>query len=157
MKFSFILTVMLFAISIGSYSVSYASDCEEITQIELGHGGGHNPVHPGPIHPPRPVHPSPHRPGYDHPYPIHHGHHPWPHWNHHWIPRPVYYWDWEHIHWVTCTAEDSSGYLYPVTEDGYFGEFQSRLEQIEDAALDRCYEESHGDEKCWLVGCESGF
>jgi hypothetical protein len=56
---------------------------------------------------------------------------------------------------VTCTSEDSVGNLYPVTEDGYFGaEYEGILDQVEDASLDRCYDESGGDEGCTLVGCD---
>jgi hypothetical protein len=55
---------------------------------------------------------------------------------------------------VTCTAEDSYGNQYPVTEDGYFGEpWQDEVPAVEDAALDRCYEESYGDSSCYLLGC----
>jgi hypothetical protein len=116
-----------------------------------GHGGGG--FHPGPG-----PHPFPHpHPGGGHhwdPYPIHHGYHPWPHWGHPFFPRPVYYWDWNRLREVTCTAQDSAGDLYPVTEDAYTGiEYQSELQSIEDAALDRCYSESNGDEGCTLEGC----
>jgi hypothetical protein len=59
---------------------------------------------------------------------------------------------------VTCTASDDNGDLFPVTEDGYFGyDYQDRLPEIEDAALDRCYDETNGDESCYLVGCEPGY
>jgi len=72
--------------------------------------------------------------------------------------RPIYHWDWYRLHAVTCTAEDSSGDLFPVTEDGYIGNvYQSRLEQIEDAALDRCYDETGGDPGCYLVDCQPGY
>lgn len=55
---------------------------------------------------------------------------------------------------MTCTAEDSVGDLYPVTEDGYVGaEYEGILDQVEDTALDRCYSESGGDEGCTLVDC----
>ncbi len=56
---------------------------------------------------------------------------------------------------VTCTAEDSDGYLYPVTEDGYVGyAYEEHLPEVEDAAMDWCYDETGGDEGCHLVGCE---
>jgi hypothetical protein len=62
------------------------------------------------------------------------------------------------VRWVTCTAEDSYGDLFPVTEDGYFGfEYRERLEQTEDAAIDRCYAETNGDRGCRLLDCESGY
>lgn len=59
---------------------------------------------------------------------------------------------------MTCTAENSSGYQFPVTEDGFFGfGYQARMEQIEDAALDRCYSETNGDQSCVLLGCTPGY
>jgi hypothetical protein len=59
---------------------------------------------------------------------------------------------------VTCTAQDSDGAQYPVTEDGYFGfAYQSEVPSIEDQALDRCYAETDGDGGCFLVGCDPGY
>jgi hypothetical protein len=59
---------------------------------------------------------------------------------------------------VTCTAENSSGYQFTVTEDAYYGwTYQSRIAQIEDAALDRCYAETNGDESCTMIGCTAGY
>lgn len=59
---------------------------------------------------------------------------------------------------VTCTAQDSVGELFPVTEDGYVGvAYEPVLPQIEDAALDRCYAETGGDPGCFLVGCNPGY
>jgi hypothetical protein len=59
---------------------------------------------------------------------------------------------------VTCTAADSEGGLYPVTEDGYGGiEYQEQLPAIEDAAIDRCYNETGGDTGCHLVDCTPGY
>ncbi|MGZ3693159.1 MAG: hypothetical protein ACXWQO_03075 [Bdellovibrionota bacterium] len=59
---------------------------------------------------------------------------------------------------MTCVAADSQGYEYPVTETGYMGiDYQARLMQIEDAAVDRCYEETNGDEGCQLLTCRAGY
>jgi hypothetical protein len=59
---------------------------------------------------------------------------------------------------VTCTAQDSNGEFYPVTEDGYFGwQYQSHMDEIEDAAIDRCYDETNGDTGCHLFSCEAGY
>jgi hypothetical protein len=114
-----------------------------------GHGGGGNPGgHGGPA-----------GPGHGgHPYPVHGGHYPWPHWPHPIFDRPVYGWDWGHLRVVTCTATDDNGDFFPVTEDGYNGfEYQNRLVEIEDAAIDRCYNETNGDESCRLFDCEAGY
>ena len=71
------------------------------------------------------------------PYPIHHGGYPWPHWDHPAFVRPIYYWDWNRLATVTCTAQDSEGELFPVTEDGYVGiGYQPVLPQMGDAAMD---------------------
>jgi hypothetical protein len=92
------------------------------------------------------------------PYPVHGGHYPWPHWPHPGFDRPVYGWDWDHLRVVTCTATNDAGDLFPVTEDGYAGfEYQNRLAEIEDAAIDRCYNETGGDESCRLLDCEAGY
>jgi hypothetical protein len=59
---------------------------------------------------------------------------------------------------VTCTAQDSYGYQYPVTESDYAGyEYQAEVSEIEDQALDRCYSESNGDGSCFLVGCTPDY
>ena len=66
--------------------------------------------------------------------------------------------EWNRVRVVTCTAQNSSGYQFPVTEDAYYGyTYQSRMEQIEDAALNRCYSETNGDESCYLLGCTAGY
>ena len=138
-----------------------------------GHPGpGHppgSPGHPGhppcgPGHPGGPSHPGgPGHPGsgggWDHdPHHCHGGDYPWYHWEHPWFERPFYYWDWYRLHSVTCTAEDSDGDLFPVTEDGYYGTmYQDRLDAIEDAALDWCYEATQGDSGCWLVDCYANY
>jgi hypothetical protein len=123
------------------------------------HGGGFGPgpVHgggfgPGPVHGfPGPIHGDP---GFGHPYPIHGGAYPWPVWNHPFFPRPVYYWNWAGLESVTCTAENAAGEQFPVTNDGYIGDvYQEQLGNIEDAAIDRCYNETGGDTTCHLLDC----
>jgi len=45
-----------------------------------------------------------------------------------------------------------------VTENEYVGiEFQARLPEIEDAALDMCFDETGGNTSCVLVGCTPGY
>jgi len=77
----------------------------------------------------------------------------WAHWEHPDFVRPVYYWNWRIIHSVTCTAEDSYGDQYPVTETAWRGFGLDSMNQIEDAALDRCYSESGQDGTCYLLTC----
>jgi hypothetical protein len=139
-------------------------------------GGGFHPApapmpHPGPVgpgpggfHPPGPIGPGPHPgpfPGPGHaynPYPVHGGVYPWPHWGHPVFERPVFPFEWARLRVVTCTAENSSGYQFPVTEDGFVGfAYQGRMEQVEDAAIDRCYNETNGDQSCVLLGCTPGY
>ena len=79
------------------------------------------------------------------------GHFPWRHIVRR-IIRPVFHWNWGRVNHVACTAEDSRGYEYTVHDYGYYGNYQSRVQATEDAALDKCYAESGGD-NCYLVGC----
>ena len=72
---------------------------------------------------------------------------PWRHWGHPEFVRPVYYWDWALVRSVTCTAEDSYGDQYPVTQSTWGGFGLPDMTTVEDDALDRCYEESGGDQK----------
>ncbi len=81
------------------------------------------------------------------------GSHQWKHWNHPEFSRPAYYWDWNNVHNVTCTAEDSYGDQYPVTEATTPGFGLNNMTQVEDDALDRCASESGGDQTCYLVTC----
>ena len=137
-----------------------------------GHGGYHPPSHGG-YHPPRPgVHPRPGHGGYHpprpgvyprpghiryNPYPIRRGVRPWPRWYHHrrYETYPFY---WATVRAVTCTAADSWGNQYPVTETEYWGyNYQTYLPQIQDAALDRCYYESGGDPSCSIIGCVATY
>ena len=77
----------------------------------------------------------------------------WRHWEHPEFSRPAYYWDWGTIHSVSCTAEDSYGDQYPVTESTWAGFGIGDMTSVEDQALDRCYSESGGDQSCYLATC----
>ena len=77
----------------------------------------------------------------------------WAHWAHPEFARPVYYWDWSVVHSVTCTAEDSYGDQYPVTEGTGPGFGLDNMSNVEDDALDRCYAESGQDGTCYLLTC----
>jgi hypothetical protein len=91
------------------------------------------------------------------PYPIRQGQYPGPAWNHPFFPRPVYGWNWNQVETVTCTAADSYGNQYPVTESDYVGPaYQAQINNIEDAALDMCFNES-GDQGCHFEGCNPGY
>jgi hypothetical protein len=133
-----------------------------------GHDGHTGPGHDRPP-PPRPAPPKfqPHPPGV-HPHGpmvrphavrvmrptvVRRGQVPWRHWEHAEFARPIYYWDWAAIHTVTCTAEDSYGDQYPITEDTSSGFGLVNMTSVEDDALDRCYQESGGDPSCYLATC----
>ncbi len=81
------------------------------------------------------------------------GGHNWGHWAHPGFTRPLYYWDWGVVHTVSCTAEDSYGDQYPVTEATWAGFGLSSMTEVEDNALDRCYQESGQDPSCFLATC----
>jgi hypothetical protein len=111
--------------------------------------------HPGGMHPHGPM-VRPHnvrvlRPAY-----VHYGARQWRHWEHPVFARPHYYWEWSGIHQVTCVAEDSYGDQYPVTEDTWRGFDRANMTDVEDDALDRCYQESGGDTSCYLAGGNPG-
>jgi hypothetical protein len=58
---------------------------------------------------------------------------------------------------VTCTAEDEYGNQYPVTESDFYGvAYEAQMNNIEDAALDMCYQDS-GDPSCAFLGCTPGY
>lgn len=77
----------------------------------------------------------------------------WRHWEHPVFARPTYYWEWQNVHQVTCVAEDSYGDQYPVTEETWRGFTLAHMNDVEDDALDRCYQESGGDPNCYLATC----
>ncbi len=81
------------------------------------------------------------------------GAHHWGHWSHPEFARPLYYWDWSIVHSVSCTAEDSYGDQYPVTESAWAGFGLGNMTEVEDNALDRCYQESGQDPSCYLATC----
>jgi hypothetical protein len=81
------------------------------------------------------------------------GHRTWSHWDHPDFQRPAYYWNWSSVHTVTCTAEDSYGDQYPVTEAAWRGFGLSNMTTVEDDAIDRCYSESGQDSTCALLTC----
>jgi hypothetical protein len=84
---------------------------------------------------------------------VDHGRTGWAHWNHPDFARPTYYWDWQHVHNVTCVAEDSYGDQYPVSEAAAPGFALANMTDVEDDALDRCYSESGQDNTCVLATC----
>jgi hypothetical protein len=77
----------------------------------------------------------------------------WHHWAHAEFSRPVYFWEWAAVRYVTCIAEDSYGDQYPVTEATFSGFGLVNMTGVEDDALDRCAAESGGDESCYLATC----
>jgi hypothetical protein len=128
-----------------------------------GHGGGRPApppraappkfqAHPPGVHPHGPM-VRPHQVRVMRPTVAHYGAHPFRHWEHPEFARPVYYWDWNVIHTVSCTAEDSYGDQYPVTEETFAGFGLAHMTAVEDDALDRCYQESGGDPSCYLATC----
>ena len=84
---------------------------------------------------------------------VDHGHTGWAHWNHPDFARPNYYWSWAGVHNVTCIAEDSYGDQYPVSEAAAPGFGLANMTDVEDDALDRCYNESGQDSTCVLASC----
>jgi hypothetical protein len=84
---------------------------------------------------------------------IAYGGHTWNHWQHPEFARPAYYWDWSLVHTVSCTAEDSYGDQYPVSESAFAGFGLANMTAVEDDALDRCYSESGSDPSCYLLTC----
>jgi hypothetical protein len=147
----------------------------EVHEGHQGHEGhdGHQGHEPGEWHQrqvaPRPAPPrfQPHPPGARprgpmvrqhpvrvmRPIVVRRGERPWRRWEHPEFARPVYYWDWNQIHTVACTAEDSYGDQYPVTETTFAGFGLTNMSYVEDDALDRCYQESGGDPNCFLATC----
>jgi len=113
-----------------------------------GHPPGARPPAPG-------YHPAyhPHAVRVLRPRVMRYGEHPWRRWGHVEFARPVYYWDWGLIRNVSCVAEDSYGDQYPVTESTFGGFGLENMTAVEDDALDRCYQESSGDQSCFLATC----
>jgi hypothetical protein len=113
-----------------------------------GHPPGAHPVNPGwhPAYHPHPVRVL-------RPHVMRYGEHPWRRWGHPEFVRPIYYWDWGVIRSVTCVGEDSYGDQYPVTESTFSNFGLENMTAVEDDALDRCYQESGGDESCHIASC----
>jgi hypothetical protein len=109
-------------------------------------------AHPPGVHPHGPT-VRPHAVRVLKPTTVRYGVHPWHRWTHPEFARPVYYWDWPHIRTISCTAEDSYGDQYPVTESTFRGFGLVNMTVVEDDALDRCYAESGGDQSCYLASC----
>jgi len=79
-------------------------------------------------------------------------------WVHPYFIRPIYGWNWVDVRTVTCVARNSRGQEFPVTaSDGYGVVYRDRLPQIEDMAMDRCYQETGGDTSCALLLCTPGY
>jgi hypothetical protein len=109
-------------------------------------------AHPQGVHPHGPM-VRPHQVRVLRPQVVRYGAHPWHRWEHPAFARPAYYWDWGLVRQVTCVAEDSYGDQYPVTEDTWRGFALHNMGDVEDDALDRCYQESGGDPSCYLATC----
>lgn len=135
------------------------------------HRGGGRPGGGVVVHPTRPGRPNGgYRPGYPTggyrpvrpAYPVvrHIGrNYGWAPWRHRVVVRNYYPFEWRRVLEVTCTARSPYyGWDYSVTEAGYRGEaYQNLMVDVENAALDRCYSETGGDEGCYLVGCTPNY
>jgi hypothetical protein len=95
----------------------------------------------------------------DQPYVTHRGAKPWHHWAAPAYARPNFTWTSDNnVKSVTCTAADSHGRTYAVTEVEYKGkQYQAVLPQIEDESIDRCYADSSGDQGCRYQDCSPGY
>ncbi len=92
------------------------------------------------------------------PFPVHWGYNHWQRWNHPHFERPAFEFEWHRLSSVTCAAQDSYGNAYPITVNEFYGwAYRERMEQIEDLALDRCFQESGGNPYCSLEGCWPGY
>ncbi len=152
MKLMTVLTVSLFA-SISICAAAHADEHGKVEEHKVERAPAPKFVaHPSGVHP---------NGATAHSHPIRvlapkvvvHGAKTWAHWEHPDFVRPVYYWDWASIHSVSCTAEDSYGDQYPVTETARHGFGLSNMTDVEDDALDRCYSESGQDNTCYLATC----
>lgn len=76
-----------------------------------------------------------------------------PHWEHSEIVRPHYFWNWSVLHSVTCEAEDAHGVRYSAQAPTWPGFGLANVDSLEDFVLDRCYENSGHDARCYLVVC----
>lgn len=132
--------------------------------IVRDHRGGNGRGRPGGVHSGRPGY-NPGRPSFRPvrpAYPVvrHIGrNYGWAPWRHRVVVRNYYPFEWRRVLEVTCTARSSAyGWDYSVTEAGYNGEaYQNLMVHVENAALDRCYNETGGDESCYLLGCTPSY
>jgi len=151
MRFKAPLLVCLFGLLAGSFSVALMASAQGRARPERRPPPPFQ-AHPGGAHPRGPtVRPHPVR--VLAPRAVEHGRSGWAHWDHPEFQRPVYYWDWPHVHTVTCTAEDSYGDQYPVSEAAPPSFGLANMTDVEDDALDRCYSESGQDATCVLASC----
>ncbi len=162
-KISVMLAMLAAALCFGSLGAFAEGPREE-------HHEEAHPAHAAPARPTRAPPPAfkAHAPGV-HPQGAHYQNHPvrvmsthvisrgheggWRHWEHPEFVRPAYYWNWGAIHDVSCVAEDSYGDQYPVSEAVWSGFGLDNMTDVEDQALDRCYQESGGDGSCYLATC----
>jgi hypothetical protein len=155
----------LAVVSVGACAIGFTSLA--IAEHHEEHGGGGGGMERRDTHRVEGPKFAPHAPGV-HPHPAGRGHAgrilqprvvkwgnhgTWKHWGHPDFARPAYYWDWAGVHQVSCTAEDSYGDQYPVTESTFAGFGLANMTAVEDDALDRCYSESNGDSSCYLATC----
>jgi hypothetical protein len=154
----------LFAVSAWAEEQSDDHMGATLDRVSIGPRGGRPGPGPRPGPRPGPVRPGPIRPGprpgpvrvYD-PIRFRGGGYPWPLYRPV-FTRPFYYWNWAGLRLVTCTAEDSYGDQFPVTETGYVGiGYQANLNNIEDGALSRCYAQSPNGASCVLASCTPGY
>jgi hypothetical protein len=67
-------------------------------------------------------------------------------------------WQWDSLVSVTCSAVDSQGQEFPVTESGYSAdEWQVNITAIQEAALNQCYADTNGDEACAPQECVPSY
>ena len=158
MTASKIMVAALYLSSLSAYS-AWAHDetpinTEDSYQLTETSNHGH-PDNPNPDHHDSSGH---HDGQYHHPAPTHGGSNPWNHWPHPPLSRPTLNFNWALLRKVTCTAVDSKNIPYAVMEDRYEGvTFRERINEIQDAAIDRCYSESNGDVSCALAYCTAGY
>lgn len=168
MKLKTRLSVALLMAALPAFLLARADAREGREGGHEEHGGGEHHAAPArPVERQAPPRFQPHPPGTHprgatvHAHPmrvlaprtVKYGSHAFRHWEHPEFARPAYYWEWSAIHSVSCTAEDSYGDQYPVTESTFAGFGMNNMTGIEDDALDRCYQESGGDQSCYLATC----
>jgi len=153
MKLKAPLVIALVIVSLQAYSLAREEGRgESRPSLPPRPAPGRFQAHPPGAHPHGPI-VRPHPVRVMSPMVVKYGGHQWRHWAHPEFSRPVYYWNWAIIQSVTCIAEDSYGDQYPVTETTFAGFGLVNMTTVEDDALDRCAEESGGDQSCYLATC----